>query len=292
MSQVEQLADNVFALIDVEPTDGRSWLPPGTVGFEPFNKYAIVQPEAVLLLDTGVAAHRASIAESLREIVGDRMLILLPTRSELECIGNLGALVDSFPQVQVITTARAVPPLGLAHMREERRETVRASRLKRGERLQRFGFPNLESINPVIRILGTTWIYDHVSRILFTSDFFANDLMTTLSDTVVRRERSGLLDPASLRRSIVAKFDWLERAHTAALEKHWDTLFAEFEPAALAPSVGRIQIGRVLAEEVLALYRQALFGIPPARAHRTLRDDAGPGRDTSTVPASRSRSLP
>lgn len=264
MSKVEQIAENIFVLSDMEAADGeRTWLPKGATGFEPFNKYAIVKPDAVLLLETGVAAHCESIKETLRDIVGDRMLVLLPTRSELESIGNMGAIIDEFPRVQLLTTTRALPPLGLAHMRPDRRESVRAWRVQRGMTLEDVGFGSFQTLNPVIRILGTIWIYDRESRVFFSSDFFANDLMEKADGPIVRCDAAGLPDPATLRRSIVAKFDWLERARTEALQAHWDKMFADIKPTTLAPSLGRVQAGGELVEEVIDLYYRALFEVQP-----------------------------
>lgn len=261
MSRVEQIAENIFVLSDLEPANGeRSWLPQDAKGFETFNKFAIVKADMVLLLETGVAAHCESIIESLQEIVGDRMLTLLPTRSELESIGNMGAIIDAFPRVQLLTTTRALPPLGLAHMKPARRESVRARRLLRGESLGEVGFGNLKTLTPVIRILNTIWIHDSQSGVLFSSDFFANDLMPSRETSAIRRGVGGLPDPATLRRSIVAKFDWLERARTAALQAHWDEMFTTIKPVAIAPSLGRIAVGANLASEVIDLYRRALFG--------------------------------
>jgi flavorubredoxin len=263
MSRVEQIADNVFALSDVEPAvSDRSWLPADVKGFEPFNKYAIVGPDTVLLLETGVAAHCESVMATLREIVGDRMLVLLPTRSELESIGNMGTIIDSFPRVQLITTTRALPPLGLCHIRQDKRDSVHARRIRRGESLDGMGFGNLQTLNPVIRILGTIWIYDRNARILFSSDFFANDLMASADQSVVRRTAAGLPDPATLRRSIVAKFDWLNRARTTALQAQWHDMFTTIEPVTLAPSLGRVQTGRDLVREVIDLYYRAALETP------------------------------
>ena len=260
MSRVEQIADDVYVLSDVEPADSeRSWLPAGTKGFEPFNKYVIVKPDAVLLLDTGVAAHCDSVIATLRDIVGDRKLVMLPTRSELEAIGNMGPIIDAFPRVQLLTTTRALPPLGLCHIREDKRESVPARRIRRGESLDGLGFGNLQTLNPVIRILGTIWLYDRDSRILFSSDFFANDLMETADQSVIRRSAAGLPDPATLRRSIVAKFDWLERAETAALRAQWNDMFRDIRPITLSPSLGRVQDGLDLAQQVIDLYYRAVF---------------------------------
>jgi flavorubredoxin len=260
MSLVEQIAENIYVLSDLEVANGeRSWLPSDAAGFEPFNKFVIVKPDDVLLIETGVSAHCESIISTLREIVGDRMLTLLPTRSELESIGNMGAIIDAFPRVQLLTTTRALPPLGLAHMKPCRRESVRARRLVRGESLEAVGFGNLKTLTPVIRILNTIWIYDEESGVLFSSDFFANELLANHKTSVIRRDTTGRAGPARLRRSIVSKFDWLERARTTALEAQWDKMFARIKPTGIAPSLGRITVGPELCSEQITLYRQALF---------------------------------
>lgn len=265
MSRVEQISDKIYVLSDLEPAEAtRSWLPEDASGFEPFNKFVIVETETALLLETGAAAHCKSIGSSLRDLVGDRTLVILPTRSELESIGNLGWIIDNFPRVELLTTTRALPPLGLAHMRPERRESVKARRIVRGETLAGAGFPTLETLDPVIRILGTIWIYDHASGVLFSSDFFANDLLPDRDTPTIRDKSAGLPDAASLRRFIVAKFDWLKRARTDALQAHWERLFERIEPEAIAPSLGRVTAGKALASDVIELYRRALFEIAPA----------------------------
>jgi flavorubredoxin len=260
MSRVEQIAENIYVLSDLEPADGsRSWLPADASGFEPFNKFVMLQGDFALLLETGAAAHSESVQHSLREIIGDRTLVILPTRSELESIGNMGSIIDNFPRVELLTTTRALPPLGLAHMRPERRQSVKARRIVRGETLGSVGFPTLDTITPVIRILNTIWIHDRASGVLFTSDFFSNDLLESRSTPTIRRESTGLPDAGVLRRSILARFDWLERARTDALKVQWDELFARIKPAGIAPSLGRVSMGRELAAEVIDRYRRALF---------------------------------
>ena len=263
MSRVEQITDEVYVLSDVEPADGeRSWLPADAKGFEPFNKYVIVKPDVVFLLDTGVAAHCDSIIASLRDIVGDRKLIMLPTRSNLEAIGNMGPIIDAFPRVQLLTTTRALPPLGLCHIRDDKRDSVPARRIRRGEALDGIGFGNLQTLNPVIRILGTIWLYDRDSRILFSSDFFSEDRIDTADQSVVRRSAAGLPDPATLRRSIVARFDWLERAETTLLRKQWNDIFGNIRPITIAPGFGRVQHGPDVAQQVIDLYDRAVFETP------------------------------
>lgn len=260
MSRVEQLADNIFILSDIEPAaPARSWLPQDASGFEPFNKFVFLEDDCALLIETGPAAHNESFQESLREIVQNRLLVILPTRSELESIGNMGSVIDNFPRVELITTTRALPPLGLAHMRPDRRASVKARRILRGENLAGVGFPTLDTISPIIRILNTIWIYDHRSGVLFSSDFFSNELLENKETPIIRRDANDLPDVTAVRRSILARFDWLERARTDMLMKQWDDLFNHIKPRAIAPSLGRVTLGAEAAAEVIMLNRRALF---------------------------------
>ena len=72
MSRVEKIADNVLALTDVVPIDGRlSWRPPKARGFEPCNKYVVLSDERAMLFDTGYAVHGESLIASLREVASD-----------------------------------------------------------------------------------------------------------------------------------------------------------------------------------------------------------------------------
>jgi flavorubredoxin len=208
---------------------------------------------------------------------------LLPTRSELESIGNMGTIIDSFPRVQLLTTTRALPPLGLCHIRPDKRENVPARRIRRGESLDEVGFGNLQTLNPVIRILGTIWLYDSTSRILFSSDFFANDLLEEEEQPIIRRSARGLPDSITLRRSILAKFDWLGRAETTELRAQWSKMFGDLKPVTLSPSLGRVQQGEDLVQHVIELYRpvrqQALLALieRQRREHWPSRRTCQPG---------------
>ena len=91
-------------------------------------------------------------------------------------------------------------------------------------------------LDPVLRTLGTSWVFDGNARTLFSTDSFCGDLLGASSESVVRRSLDGAPDPVWLRRQTLAKFDWLARAETDLLRARWDRLFAEVEPLALAPN--------------------------------------------------------
>jgi flavorubredoxin len=257
--KIETIADGVLVLSDLVAANGRSWLPPGATGFEPFNKYVFVSKDGVLLIDTGVAAHGPALIESLRHIVGSRWIMVVVTRIELDCTSNLGRIVDNFPRVQVATVTKNNPPLGLVHYeRDLPFET--ATRLTYGQRLRDLGFERLRSIAPPVRLLNTTWLHDEVTNTLFTSDFFSADLLAGTDDPIVRKDIAGLPVTQALRRHVLTKFEWLEHAHTGPLRDAWDKLFAEVKPEVLAPGLGRIQSGRDLVARVTDDYRMAVFG--------------------------------
>jgi hypothetical protein len=94
---------------------------------------------------------------------------------------------------------------------------------------------------------------------LFSGDFFCNDMLATADVPVIRRNGVAHIAPEGLRASILRKFDWLELASTGNLKKAWDTLFARISPTAIGPNKGRVQYGRSLVSGVLHDYRDAIF---------------------------------
>lgn len=260
MTRLEKIADDVLVLSDLVPADGRvNWLPADAEGFEPHNKFVVESRDSVLVIDTGVAAHEAGFMARLREVANGRKVVVLTTRNELECSGNLAAIADGFPDVFVLSP-NGLPPLGLVHLQRRKREDFQTYRPKHGERLTVAGFERLEIVTPAIRLLGTGWVFDHVTRTLFTSDCFGADLMTTENSTVIRRNFEGLASMDFIRRTMLAKFDWLDRADTRSIEAYWDKLFTQLQPDAIAPGHGRVQLGRPVVERVAADYRMAVFG--------------------------------
>jgi flavorubredoxin len=259
MSRVERIADNILVLSDLVPIDGRvSWLPAGAKGFEPYNEYLLLSEERALLIDTGVPLHGPSLIGSLKEIVGSRRLAVLPTRIELDSIGNLGPILETFPGT-VVGSANPIEPPTLVHFSDWTTPSPPFTRFTANNTLAEFGFPHVRLIEPVIRMLGTVWPWDETTNTLFTADFFCCDMLASVDQAVIRRGGEAHIAPEGLRAGIVQKFDWLELADTRKLLAAWDDLFAKISPAALAPVHGRVQFGQALVANVLEDYRRATF---------------------------------
>ncbi len=81
----------------VELDERVSWVPPGTQGWLPANCYAVVEGDEVLLIDTGLACHEASVLGALDQLVepGKKVKVFI-TRSEMDCVSNLGAIASRF----------------------------------------------------------------------------------------------------------------------------------------------------------------------------------------------------
>jgi flavorubredoxin len=269
MSRVERLAENILVLSDVVPIDGRvSWLPAGATGFEPYNEYLLLSEDRALLIETGVPLHGPSLVASLQELVGSRRLAVLPTRIELDSVGNLGRILEAFPTA-VVGSANPIEPTTLVHRSDWTTPCAPFTRFSVNGTLAEFGFPRLRLVDPIIRTLGTVWLWEEATEILFTADFFCSDMLASADQSVVRRSGDARIAPEGLRASILQKFDWLELASTRNLLLAWDALFAKISPAALAPVHGRIQLGRALAAQVLEDYRNAVF-FPESSAPRQL----------------------
>jgi flavorubredoxin len=257
---IEEIAADVFALSIFVPVKNRSWLPPEARGFEPFNIYLALNPESALLIDTGPPAHREQILGALRKLIGARRLIVMVTRSELECIGNIGAVVDRYPVSKVLGIMKNLPILGLVHFAVKSPSDVEAGRVGVGRTLAEFGFARFRPVEPVIKTLSTIWMIDELDDVLFTSDFFCADLASDESESLLRKDMAGVPSREFIRRRLIAKFDWLARADTERFAAAWRLFFAHLRPRVIAPGLGRLQYGSELAARAITDYGVAAFG--------------------------------
>ncbi|MPZ56034.1 MAG: hypothetical protein GEU91_05940 [Rhizobiales bacterium] len=264
MSNIEQIADDIFVLTDMLPIDGRvSWIPPSAKGLEPHNSYVILSDDRALLIDTGVAAREDSLLASLRRVIGNRRLSIFITRIELDCLGNLARLLEVIPGTQVMTS-NVVPLFNLIHPVETTPPPLPPRRILIGSTLVDAGFPCLKIYEAVVRTLGSTWLWEKKSGTLFTTDIFNTDMLAEPTQSVLHREEEDSQSAQTMREFILQKFDWLEFADTSKLAKIWDHFFSQVEPSIIAPIHGRIQLGGA-ARRAIENYRRAIFALQTER---------------------------
>ena len=259
MSRIEKVTDDILILTDVMPIDGRvSWLPPGAKGFEPYNAHVVLSDSTALLIDTGFAVHAPSLLPTLREVLGSRRLAVFGSRIELDSVGNLGRILEEFPNT-IVGSANPIVPMTLVHTSEWKTPDAPFTKYVVGDHLTALGFPHIRVVDPIIRTLGTTWLWDERNEVLFSADFFCSDMLARADQSAIRKSGAALIAPEGLRATILSKFDWVGNADTRNLEMAWDALFSSIHPLAIVPIRGRVQYGRDLVKGVLADYRKALF---------------------------------
>jgi len=257
MSRLEQLAPDLLVLSDLAEADGQvSWLPADARGWEPYNEYLLLEGERALLVDSGVPLHGPSLIATLSEVLGSRHLTVYMTRIEVDCLGNLAALVDAFDRIGVVT-ANPISPITLVHPRRSR-ASVPVRHLALGQTMEGAGFPQIDVLDPVLRTLGTSWLFDRQSRTLFSSDSFCGDLLADPAESIVH-DQPGRLDRGWLRNVTVSKFDWIGNAVLPDLHKRWRDVFDIIAPDNLAPIHGRPQRGRAATQATIDAYETALF---------------------------------
>jgi flavorubredoxin len=264
VSNIEKIADDVLVLTDTVPVDGRiSWVANSAKGHEPYNEYCVLSDSRVLLIDTGVAVHGPSLVPTLKEIVGSRDLVVFTTRIELDVIGNLGRILDTFPKAKVTTTI-PIEPTGLVHTAPSTPTPLPVLTLTAGSTLDAVGFGRLRTVRPLIQTLGTIWLRDAVGKTLFTTDMFCAEMMSDPAGPVIQRTINTSMTPGYVRDALLSKFDWLAMADLPPLAKAWDEFFGDFTPITIAPIHGRVLSGDNAVRGAISLYRDALFGLRQA----------------------------
>jgi hypothetical protein len=136
----------------------------------------------------------------------------------------------------------------------KRSQTLFVGDESRGRRLEAFQAP--------IRLIGTRWIYDEVTRTLFTSDSFSWEwsldahgpwsIEAAECSTTSAQVRSFLLN---------TRYWWLEGGDTATLRNKLNGAFAKYDIENLAPGYGRVIRGRALVERQVQLLDEVLAGL-------------------------------
>lgn len=127
--------------------------------------YVLQGPGASVVVDSGSFYHRDSIRARLHAVVEDRGLdALVLSHSDYPHAGNIGAFREAWGDIEIVASSAAPDIQGLPY----------ATKCTIGESMEVRG-REMSFIDPPLADRShTTWIYDHPSRSLFTSDGFGN----------------------------------------------------------------------------------------------------------------------
>jgi flavorubredoxin len=227
-----------------------SWAPLSPGEFQPINCYVIFDQENIFMVDTGVPAHRDIIIRQLDDIgVTGKEISLFLTRAEYETIGNLEAIHNVCSISEISVGGIRNPFDGY----EEMTKTIntREKRLHAGEN----GIANLSmsgslKIIPTrIKILHTNWLYDEITKTLFSSDIFGHtSIGADVGAIVISRDDEDLSTIETSRNHLIQKYHWLEFAETKLLSEWLEKLFSDLDIENIAPTHGCVLKGKGIVD--------------------------------------------
>lgn len=240
-----------------------SWIPPGLGGWMPVQCFLFRNGAEALLLDSGLGVHRDAIAAGIAGLLAGatppRMLV---SRWEPDAMVNLPWMIDRFGIAEVLSFG-GINPLDFftafetsaaRSLAEAASGPARLVPLAPGE-LIRVGALRIEVLTASLRLLLTSWFYEHTTRSLFTADSFGFLANPTTPAPFVARPAAADLSPAMLSRSLLTKFDWLAGAHCETLAEDLRTMHDRYAIERVCPSFGGVIEG---AENVSCLFASAI----------------------------------
>jgi flavorubredoxin len=263
---VELVPGSLYRLGAMMPLDGRiSWVPTDLRGYQPANCYLILDGLNATLIDTGPGLYEREIVDQLKSVLpqGARLTVFV-SRLEPEGLGNIGPIQAAIGIDHIITGG--VPNMfdswneipGFVEMWNNRGDwlgdRVFMDRVATGTPIAMGGSDRLLVLPAPLRILATFWVYDSVTRALFTTDVFGHTACQRETDSPVRRS----LDEddttyESARDHVFTKFQWIPEADMTSIDDKLTQIFAEREVEILAPMHGCVLQGKPLVEKHLEI---------------------------------------
>jgi hypothetical protein len=253
----ELVKDKVYCLHNPFPLDGRlSAFPKRVRGWSSANCYVLKEPEGAYMLDTGYSAHQQSVIAQLDQVL-DRAtpLTLFPLRiTEYMSVGNGLAISHAFNVRECYATSiDALLWLDLESTSPDRKQPDIASKLLRGEmRLDPSGVGRrpVVGFTAPLRLLNTAWIYDEVSKILFSSDMFTHVWSDKIEGPWLMEGDDGVTTNAFVRSFLLGtSFWWLEGARSDPLRKGVRRVFETYDIEMICPGYGAMLKGRELVKK-------------------------------------------
>lgn len=243
-----------------------SWIPEGLAGWMPVQCYAFRDGPDAMVMDGGLGAHRLEIEDGLSAVLdGAPPPRLLVSRWEPDSMVNLPWLIDRFGAREILSYG-GIDPLDFFERFEATSANAQVEAaagpahlvpISPGDVLQ-VGSLRIEVLTASLRLLLTSWFYEHTTRSLFTADSFGFLSNPAGPTPFVVRPAADRISPGILRRSLLTKFDWLVGAHCDALVADLEAFQAEYPIDRVCPSFGGIIEGQ---ESVARLFHAAVAAL-------------------------------
>jgi hypothetical protein len=256
-------AGQLYALQNPFALDGRvSSYPASARGCSVANCYLLKQSDTAMLIDTGFGKDEPVIRAQIESLIAPRLpLSLFPLRlNEFMSINNVETFAGHF-NVETCYTSNVDAALwfdfGAKADGRSVLESMHVTAVTRADtiRLGKHGRV-IDVMQAPIRLIATRWLYDRVTRTLFTSDMFTHVWRDDAHGPWIVTEADD--DPTSERdiRSFMlnTRYWWLEGAPTDSIRRGIGNVFDSYDVETIAPGYGCILHGR----EVVARHYRML----------------------------------
>ena len=268
-SHIQELSKNsLYALQNVFELNGlASSYPANARGYSVVNCYLLKQEDGALLLDSGYTIHADSILTQIGGLLDTKTpLSIYPLRlNEFMSVCNVEAIAGTFHVDQCYSSnpdaALWVDFGGRSDSVNPQPYSLKSTVVSRAQKIyvgsgdQRL----LEAFQAPIRLIATRWIYDQVTKTLFTSDSFTHEWrdqkdgpwMTnaTTNQTSAQHVKSFLLN---------TRYWWLRGGDTGSLRKKLADIFEKYDIENIAPGYGCVIQGKELVKRQYQLLDDAL----------------------------------
>ena len=253
---ITSLADNqLHALQNPFALDGRVSCYPGSArGFSVVNCYLLTQPDAAMLIDTGFGKDEPAIRAQIESLIPPGLpLSMFPLRlNEFMSINNVESFAAHF-NVETCYTSNIDAALwfDFGAMAEGRDilKSMKVTAVTRADtiRLGKSGRA-IDVMQAPIRLIATRWLYDRVSRTLFSSDMFTHVWRDTLTEAwIVSETENDSTSMCDIRSFMLnTRYWWLEGAPTDSIRRGIGNVFDKYDIETIAPGYGCILRGRNL----------------------------------------------
>jgi hypothetical protein len=250
--------DTLFALQNLIELDGRvAAFPAQARGYAPINCYLLKHGNRFLMLDTGFKYHREDILRQLTALTDAQSeLTLFPLRmNEFMSLSNTMSIATHFKVAGCLSVLRDaayhvdLESLDEAHILAANQH-LKTILISGNEQL----FVGDDGARPIqlfqspIRLIATRWVYDPLTRTLFTSDMFSGlwgadqNEQWIVSDS--ESDTTTVDDVASFL--LNTRYWWLEGAGTDKLRRGLASIFEKYDIETIAPGYGKILSGRAV----------------------------------------------
>jgi hypothetical protein len=251
---IASLADNqLHALQNPFALDGRvSSYPASARGFSVANCYLLTEADAAMLIDTGFGKDEPVIRAQIESLIAPGLpLSMFPLRlNEFMSINNVESFAAHF-NVETCYTSNIDAALWFDFgAKAEGRDILKSMKVTAVARADTIrlgkGGRTIQVMQAPIRLIATRWLYDRLTRTLFSSDIFSHVWRDTPTETWIVTETDN--DTTSMRdiRSFMlnTRYWWLEGAPTDSIRRGIGSVFDKYDIETIAPGYGCILRGR------------------------------------------------